>query len=75
VARLDQVYDLVEGQYWASEIRAKISAISKEVEHPLAQPVAKVICLLQYVKSVHRTAKTYQQRCIPVSPAIPSLLR
>ena len=56
VARLDQVYDLVEGNI-ASEVRAKISAISKELEHPLAQPVAKVICLLQYVKSVHRTGE------------------
>src|ERR1700726_3825420 len=56
VARLDQVYDLVEGNI-GSEIRAKISAIAKELEPPLAQPVAKVICLLQYVKSVHRTAE------------------
>lgn len=56
VARLDQVYDLVEGNI-GSEVRAKISAISKELDHPLAQPVAKVICLLQYVKSVHRTAE------------------
>ena len=55
VARLDQVYDLVEGNI-GSEVRAKISSIAKELEHPLAQPVAKVICLLQYVKSVHRTA-------------------
>jgi hypothetical protein len=56
VARLDQVYDLVEGNI-GSEVRAKISAIAKELEHTLAQPVAKVICLLQYVKSVHRTAE------------------
>src|SRR6185295_13527755 len=56
VVRLDQVYDLVEGNI-GSEVRAKISAISKELEHPLAQPVAKVICLLQYVKSVHRSAE------------------
>src|SRR5437762_3536497 len=54
VARLDQVYDLVEGNI-GSEVRAKISAIAKELDHLLAQPVAKVICLLQYVKSVHRT--------------------
>src|SRR5205823_7802181 len=46
----------VEGNV-GSEVRAKISAIAKELEHPLAQPVAKVICLLQYVKSVHRTAE------------------
>lgn len=56
VVRLDQVYDLVEGNI-GSEVRAKIAAIAKELEHPLAQPVAKVICLLQYVKSVHRTAE------------------
>lgn len=56
LVRLDQVYDLVEGNI-GSEVRAKIAAISKELEHPLAQPVAKVICLLQYVKSVHRTAE------------------
>jgi hypothetical protein len=56
VARLDQVYDLVEGNI-GSEVRAKISSIANELEHPLAQPVAKVICLLQYVKSVHRTSE------------------
>ncbi len=56
LVRLDQVYDLVEGNI-GSEIRAKITAISKELEHPLAQAVAKVICLLQHVKSVHRTAE------------------
>jgi hypothetical protein len=56
LVRLDQVYDLVEGNI-GSEIRAKIAAIPKELHHPLAQPVAKVICLLQYVKSVHRSAE------------------
>ena len=56
LARLDHVYDLVENNI-GSEIRAKITAIAKELSHPLAQPVAKVICLLQYVKSVHRTAE------------------
>lgn len=56
VVRLDHVYDLVAGNI-GSEVRAKIEAIAKELEHPLAQPVAKVICLLQYVKSVHRTAE------------------
>jgi len=54
LARLDQVYDLVEGNI-GSEVRAKITAIAKELTHPSAQAVAKVICLLQYVKSVHRT--------------------
>jgi hypothetical protein len=56
LVRLDQVYDLVEGNI-GSEVRAKIQGISSEVENALAQPVAKVICLLQYVKSVHRTAE------------------
>ena len=55
LVRLDQVYDLVEGNI-GSEVRAKIAAIAKELNCPLAQPVAKVICLLQYVKSVHRSA-------------------
>ncbi|WFU44131.1 BREX system P-loop protein BrxC [Bradyrhizobium sp. CB82] len=54
LVRLDQVYDLVEGNI-SSEVRAKIAAIAKELNHPLAQPVAKAICLLQYVKSVHRS--------------------
>lgn len=56
LVRLDQVYDLVEGNI-GSEVRAKIAAISKELHHPLAQSVAKVICLLQYVKSIHRSAE------------------
>lgn len=53
---LDQVYDLVDGNI-SSEIRSKISSIPREVEHPLAQKVAKAVCLLQYVESVHRTAE------------------
>jgi len=56
LVRLDQVYDLVEGNI-GSEVRAKIAGIERQVDHPLAQPVAKAICLLQYVKSVHRTAE------------------
>ncbi len=56
LVRLDQVYDLVEGNI-GSEVRAKIAAIPKLVDHALAQPVAKVVCLLQYVKSVHRSAE------------------
>ena len=56
LARIDQIYDLVSGNI-SSEIRGKIANIRKEVPHPLAQPVAKAICLLQFVKSVHRTAE------------------
>jgi hypothetical protein len=55
LARLDQVYDLVEGNI-DSELRAKIAAIPRELKHPLAPKVAKAVCLLQFVKSVHRTA-------------------
>ena len=54
LARVDQVYDLVSGNI-ASEVRGKIDDIGKKVAHPLAQPVAKAICLLQYVRSIHRT--------------------
>src|SRR6266571_1798377 len=68
VARLDQVYDLVEGNI-GSEVRAKILAIAKEVEHPLARPVAKVICLLQYVKSVHRNAENIAAALHPSATA------
>jgi len=56
LARIDQVYDLVSGNI-DSEVRGKIDAIGRKVEHPLAQAVAKTICLLQYVRSIHRTAE------------------
>jgi hypothetical protein len=56
LARLDQVYDLIETNI-GSEIRAKIAAIGRQLSHPLAQPVAKAICLLQSVPSVRRTAE------------------
>jgi hypothetical protein len=54
LARIDQIYDLVSGNI-ASEVRGKIDDIGRQVDHPLAQPVAKAICLLQYVRSIHRT--------------------
>lgn len=56
LATIDQIYDLIAGNI-PSEIRGKITAIKDEVAHPLAQKVAKAICLLQYVKSIHRTAE------------------
>lgn len=56
LVRLDQIYDLVQGNI-ASEIRSKISDISSKVHHDYAQKVAKTICLLQFVQSVHRTAE------------------
>ncbi|MDR3485707.1 MAG: BREX system P-loop protein BrxC [Bradyrhizobium sp.] len=56
LVRIDQMYDLVAGNI-ESEIRQKISNIATAVNHPLAQSVAKAICLLQFVKNVHRTAE------------------
>ena len=56
LARIDQIYDLIHGNI-PSEIRGKITAIENEVDHPFAQPVAKAICLLQYVQNIHRTAE------------------
>jgi len=56
LARIDQIYDLVASNI-PSEIRGKITAIKSEVEHPFAQPVAKAICLLQFVQNIHRTAE------------------
>jgi hypothetical protein len=53
---LDQVYDLVAGNV-QSDIRQKIDEVAKKVDHKLAAAVAKAICLLQYVKSVPRTAE------------------
>ena len=54
LATLDQIYDLVCGNI-NSELRGKIDEIDKQTDHRLAQPVAKAICLLQFVKSIHRT--------------------
>ncbi len=56
LASAERVYDLVSGNI-ASEVRGKIEAIGKQVDHPLAPAVAKTICLLQYVRSIHRTAE------------------
>lgn len=54
LVRLDHVYDLIDGNI-ASDLRAKIASIPQRVAHPDAQAVAKVVCLLQFVKTVHRT--------------------
>ncbi len=53
---LDQVYDLISGNI-GSDIRQKIQSVPERVAHPMAQAVAKVVCLLQFVKTVHRTAE------------------
>ena len=72
LARLDQIYDLVQSNI-ASEVRGKINQIAKQLDHPMAQPVAKVICLLQFVKSVHRTAENIAAALYPAVGA-PSVL-
>lgn len=54
LVRIDHIYNLVSGNI-ASEIRGKIDAVGEKVEHPLGQLVAKAICLLQFVRSIHRT--------------------
>jgi len=56
LARIDQIYDLVETNI-DSEVRGKIAAIASQVPHPLASAVCKAVCLLQFVKSVHRSAE------------------
>jgi hypothetical protein len=54
LATLDQIYDLVETNI-ESEVRGKIGEIARTVDHPLAPAVCKAVCLLQFVKSIHRT--------------------
>ncbi len=56
LATIEHIYDLVKGNI-ESEIRDKIERIATEVQHPRAQAVAKSICLLQFVQSIHRTAE------------------
>ncbi len=56
LVRIDQIYDLVSGNI-PSELRGKISDIARQVDHPFAAQVAKAICLLQFVKNIHRTAE------------------
>jgi hypothetical protein len=68
LVRLDQIYDLVESNI-ASEIRGKISRISAQVAHPMASAVAKAVCLLQFVQSVHRTAENIAASLFPAIDA------
>ena len=72
LARLDEIYDLVETNI-GSEIRSKIHQIPQQVSHPMAASVAKVICLLQFVQSVHRTAENIAA-CLYPSLGAPSEL-
>jgi hypothetical protein len=52
---LDKVYDLIESNI-DSALRQKISGITEKVG-AWEQNVAKVVCLLQFVKAVHATAE------------------
>lgn len=65
LATVDQIYDLVEGNI-GSEIRGRITEIRQKVPHPCAQPVAKAVCLLQFVKSIHRTPENIAAALYPV---------
>lgn len=57
LATLDLIYDLVENNI-GSDIRAKIAKIPEHFSKmPLAAPVAKAICLLQYAQSTPATAE------------------
>lgn len=68
LARLDQIYDLVESNI-DGEVRGKIHKIPDQVDYPQAQSVAKVICLLQFVQSVHRTAENIAAALHPATDA------
>lgn len=68
LARLDQIYDLVESNI-SGDIRAKIKQIPSQVSDPNAQAAAKVICLLQFVRSVHRTAENIAAALHPSADA------
>jgi hypothetical protein len=54
LVRIDQIYDLVSGNI-SSDLKGKISGIAAKVPHPFAEKVAKAICLLQFVRTFHRT--------------------
>jgi hypothetical protein len=53
---LDRVYDLQSNNI-DSQYRSKISDIATKADHPLAVPVAKAICLLQFVDQVPATER------------------
>ncbi len=60
----EHIYDLVRDNI-DSTIRDKIDRLSSEVGHPFAQAVAKSICLLQFVKSIHRSAENIAATLYP----------
>ncbi|MCB0345181.1 MAG: BREX system P-loop protein BrxC, partial [Bdellovibrionales bacterium] len=60
----EHIYDLVRDNI-DSTIREKIDRLPTEVDHPFAQKVAKAICLLQFVKSIHRNAENIAATLFP----------
>jgi hypothetical protein len=60
----EHIYDLVRDNI-DSTIREKIDRLPAEVDHPFAQKVAKAICLLQFVKSIHRNAENIAATLFP----------
>jgi len=60
----EHIYDLVRDNI-DSTIREKIDRLPAEVDHPFAQKVAKAICLLQFVKSIHRNAENIAATLYP----------
>lgn len=68
LVRIDQIYDLVASNI-PSELRGKISDIERQVEHAYAGPVAKAVCLLQFVKNIHRTAENIAACLHPAADA------
>ena len=68
LVRIDQIYDLVASNI-PSELRGKIGNIEQQVEHPYAGRVAKAICLLQFVKNIHRTAENIAACLHPAADA------
>ena len=61
---VEHIYDLVRDNI-DSTIREKIDRLPSEVDHPFAQKVAKSICLLQFVKSIHRNAENIAATLYP----------
>lgn len=68
LATIEEIYDLVAGNI-ASEMRGKIDDIGRKVDPPLAQPVAKGICVLQFVRSIHATAENLAAALCPAVDA------
>jgi hypothetical protein len=54
---LDRVYDLLHlGNLLPQELQKEVSDIQKQIKHPFAEKVAKVIALLEPIKNLPRTA-------------------